>query len=50
MRIKITEIEATSEDLRSNRTLCDALMGVLDRCFAYPAGDSDEDPEEGGQQ
>ena len=29
MKIKITEIEATSEDLRQSRTLADAFVNIL---------------------
>lgn len=31
MKIKITEIEATAEDLRANRTVADALTDALCR-------------------
>jgi len=46
MKIKITEIEATAEDLRSNRTLSDALMDALDRCFRSSAAQECEEQEE----
>ena len=33
MKIKITEIEATAEDLRQSSTLADSLANLLRRCL-----------------
>lgn len=40
MRIKVTEIEATAEDLRQSRTLAEAVTNVL-RMSLIPAVDHD---------
>ena len=49
MRIKVTEIEATAEDLRQSRTLAEAVTNVL-RMSLIPAvdhdGEEDADEEE----
>ena len=50
MKITITEIEATAEDLRASRTLADALSMAFSRIansICYPKYDTeDEDKEE----
>jgi hypothetical protein len=49
MKITITEIEATAEDLRANRTLADALTMAFSRIansICYPKYDTEEEEEE----
>ena len=44
MKIKITEIEATADDLRACNTLADGLANILRNCFIpreYAAEDDD---------
>ena len=48
MKITITEIEATAEDLRTSRTLSDALSMALSRIansICYPKYDTEEEDE-----
>lgn len=48
MKIMITEIEATAEDLRASRTLSDALSMAFSRIagsICYPKYDTEEDEE-----
>ena len=48
MKITITEIEATAEDLRASRTLSDALSMAFSRIagsICYPKYDTEEDEE-----
>lgn len=48
MKITITEIEATAEDLRANRTLTDAMMMAFSRIantICYPKYDTEEEDE-----
>jgi len=48
MKITITEIEATAEDLRASRTLADALTMAFSRIagsICYPKYDTEEDEE-----
>ena len=48
MKITITEIEATAEDLRASRTLSDAITMALSRIantICYPKYDTDEEDE-----
>ena len=48
MKITITEIEATAEDLRASRTLSDALSMAFARIadtICYPKYDTDEENE-----
>ena len=46
MRIKITEIEATSEDLRQSNTLSESFSQLLRRSFTPSTYVSDEDDDE----
>ena len=48
MKLKITEIEATSEDLRQSRTLSDALTNLLRTSFnpSYSDDETEDDNEE----
>ena len=49
MKITITEIEATAEDLRASRTLADALSMAFSRIansIYYPKYDTEEEDEE----
>lgn len=49
MKITITEIEATSEDLRASHTLSDALTMAFSRIansICYPKYDAEEENEE----
>ena len=55
MKITITEIEATAEDLRASRTLADALSTAFSRIansICYPKYDTEEEneSEEGNDQ
>lgn len=47
MKIKITEFEASADDLKANKTFVnrfvDWLCDVAERCI--PGGDDEEDPE-----
>ena len=47
MKITITEIEATAEDLRASRTLADALSMAFSRIAnsIYPKYDTEEEDE-----
>ena len=48
MKITITEIEATAEDLRANRTLSDAITMAFSRIansICYPKYDTEEEAE-----
>ena len=48
MKITITEIEATAEDLRASRTLADALSMAFSRIadsICYPKYDTEEEEE-----
>jgi len=48
MKITITEIEATAEDLRASRTLSDALSMAFSRIagsICYPKYDTEEENE-----
>ena len=48
MKITITEIEATAEDLRASRTLADALSMAFSRIansICYPKYDTEEEDE-----
>ena len=48
MKITITEIEATAEDLRASRTLSDAITMAFSRIantICYPKCDTDEENE-----
>lgn len=48
MKITITEIEATAEDLRASRTLADALSMAFSRIansICYPKYDTDGEDE-----
>lgn len=44
MKIKVTEIEATAEDLRQSRTLAEAVTNVL-RMSLIPAVDYDDEED-----
>ena len=49
MKITITEIEATAEDLRASRTLADAVTMAFARIansIGYPKYDTEEENEE----
>lgn len=51
MKIKITEIEATAEDLRQSSTLADSFTNLLRRCLApgvrvEATEDEEEDADE----
>ena len=49
MKITITEIEATAEDLRASRTLSGAITMAFSRIanlIFYPKYDTDEEDEE----
>ena len=48
MKLKITEIEATSEDLRQSRTLSDALTNLLRTSFnpTYIIDENDDSNDE----
>ena len=52
MKIKVTEIEATAEDLRQSRTLAEAATNIL-RMALIPEGgyegEEDEDEEEANE-
>ena len=48
MKITITEIEATAEDLRANRTLAEAISKAFSRIadtICYPKYDTEEENE-----
>lgn len=48
MKITITEIEATAEDLRASRTLADAISTAFSRIadtICYPKCDTDEEED-----
>lgn len=48
MKITITEIEATAEDLRASRTLADAISMAFSRianAICYPKHDTEEGDE-----
>ena len=48
MKITITEIEATAEDLRASRTLADALSMAFSRIansICYPKYDTEEEED-----
>ena len=48
MKITITEIEATAEDMRASRTLADALSMAFSRIansICYPKYDTEEEAE-----
>ena len=48
MKITITEIEATAEDLRANRTLAEAISMAFSRIadtICYPKYDTEEENE-----
>ena len=52
MKIKITEVEATADDLRACNTLADGLANILRNCFIpreYAAEDDDAGEDEGGE-
>ena len=52
MKIKITEIEATADDLRASNTLADGMINMLRNCFIpreYDAEDDDAGEDEGGE-
>lgn len=51
MKIKITEIEATAEDLRQSSTLADSFTNLLRRCLTPDVSvgateDEEEDADE----
>ena len=48
MKIKITEIEATSEDLKKSKTLSDAFTNLLRMSFipSYSYDETEDDNEE----
>lgn len=46
MRIKVTEIEATTEDLRNSKTLADAFSNALRLAFIGGYSDEEDDEEE----
>ena len=51
MKITITEIEATAEDLRASRTLADALSMAFSRIaksICYPKYDTEEEDKAEG--
>ena len=58
MKITITEIEASAEDLRANRSVADALMDALSRAcdaVARPMAEAEEgsvimEKMDGGEQ
>lgn len=46
MKITVTTIEASAEDLRANRSVADALMDALSRAFdavARPSAEAEKD-------
>ena len=45
MKIKITEIIATAEDLKASKTISEAFYDILRQAF-YPADEEDEEGEE----
>ena len=52
MKITITEIEATAEDLRASRTLSDALsiaFSKIAQSISYPKYDTQEEDEAEGE-
>lgn len=52
MRISITEIEATAEEIRSSNTLADGLAMMLRRAFmpsSFSSEDDDAGEDEGGE-
>ena len=46
MKIKITEIEATAEDLRSNRSLSDVFFDILAKCAENSSEQQEDESEE----
>lgn len=48
MKIKVTEIKATTEDLRQSKTLADAFSNALRLAFipSYRDDDDDDDDDE----
>lgn len=47
MKIKITEIEATAEDLRQSNTLAGGLVNLLRSAFHAPDMEEEDEDEEG---
>lgn len=47
MKIKITEIEATAEDLRQSSTLADSFTNLLRRCLTHDASVGASENKEG---
>lgn len=46
MKIKVTEIEATAEDLRQSKTLSEAFSDILRYAMVKPVGYEPEEDEE----
>lgn len=49
MKVKVTEIEATAEDLRQSRTLAEAATNIL-RMALIPEGSYEEEEDEGEKE
>ena len=52
MKIKITEVEATADDLRACNTLADGLANILRNCFMpreFAAEEDHDGEDEGGE-
>lgn len=52
MKITVTTIEASAEDLKANRSVADAIMDALSRicdAVAYPVAEVEEVREEEGE-
>ena len=47
MKIKVTEIECSANELRQSNTVADGVLNMLRGCFNNMPSDCEEDDEEG---
>ena len=52
MKLKITEIEASAEELRQSNTLADGLARLMRNAFnpCYVTAETDDDEEQNGKE
>ena len=46
MKVQVTEIECTAEELRQSNTIADGIMNILRRTFNGPIASYDEEEQE----